>query len=99
MSEEDKIGSEIREGLEAAQILESTIFQKAFSTYEQELLQAWQQTAVKAQEDREILYLQTKLLLKVKINLESLMVTGKLAQKELKRLQEKQNLMPNFLRS
>lgn len=85
----DTIEQEIREGFEAAQILESPVFEKAFAQYQEELLSAWQQTPVKAQEDRENLYLQMRLLRKVKTNLESLVMSGKINREHLAKLQEK----------
>jgi hypothetical protein len=95
----DQIETEIREGFEAAQILESPVFEKAFADYEKELLQAWQQTPVKAQGDRENLYLQIRLLQKVKTNLQTLVMSGKINREHLAKLEEKRSLlsgMANF---
>lgn len=97
----DTAEQEIREGMDAAQVLESPAFQKAFASLEQELLQSWQMTGVKAQEDRERLYLMIKLLQKVKTNLESLMATGVMQKRRLMELEKEKSLLSStrdFLR-
>lgn len=93
MTENDDLAGEIAIGYTAAAVIESEAYKQAFATLEQELVEAWKKTNVSGKEgqaDREKLFLMSRLLSKVQINLESLMQNGQMARQNLSLLQKAQ---------
>lgn len=69
----------------AQQILDNPIYQEAVSEVENRLVQAWQDTIVSQQEDREKIYHMLLAMRDIKSQIEEVLTTGKLAEmQELK---------------
>ena len=69
----------------AQQILDNPIYQEAVSEVENRLVQAWQDTVVSQQEDREKIYHMLLAMRDIKSQIEEVLTTGKLAEmQELK---------------
>ena len=69
----------------AQQILDNPIYQEAVSEVENKLVQAWQDTIVSQQEDREKIYHMLLAMRDIKSQIEEVLTTGKLAEmQELK---------------
>jgi len=69
----------------AQQILDNPIYQEAVSEVENRLIQAWQDTIVSQQEDREKIYHMLLAMRDIKSQIEEVLTTGKLAEmQELK---------------
>jgi hypothetical protein len=95
----DKLEESIRAGLDAGQILESPVYQRAYANLEKEYTESWQQTNVKDHEAREKLYLMVRLLQKVQLDMQNLMTSGQLDHKRLMELRgEKPSAFQSFLR-
>lgn len=74
---------QVLRGEEARQLLEHPLLVEAFQTIEQEVTQAWQNSPARDVEGRENLWLQRKLLQKLRGQLEEVMETGKVAKASL----------------
>lgn len=74
---------EARRGEEARQLLEHPLLAEAFALVEQNITQAWQDSPARDHEGRESLWLQLKLLRKVRGELETVVETGKVARATL----------------
>jgi len=79
----DELGARLSLGHDAQAVLNSEAFAAAFDTLTKELQEAWQNSPVRDAAGRESLYLQIRLLEKVKINLVSLVTDGTMAQQVL----------------
>ena len=77
------IEQRIYSGHKASEILESEVFQEAFSAIEKEVLEQWINSPARDAEGRERLHSYLMLLRKVKANLVTTLETGKLAQLDL----------------
>ena len=77
---------EISRGHEAERILRSPLWSEAWSAYEEKLMSAWRASAVKDSDQRETLWLAFQVCQKIKNHIESVMVTGKMASKQVEEL-------------
>lgn len=67
----------------AQQITSNPIWQEAWSRYEDEMIRAWRQAPARDTEGREALWLSLKAAERVRGHIESVITTGKLAEKQL----------------
>ena len=74
---------------QAKGVLSNEAFTLAFETLNTELTTQWLNSPARDAEGREKLYLMVKLLSKVKINLESLVTSGKMAEIERRTLTQR----------
>lgn len=66
--------------LQAQQILDNPIYQEAITLVESRLIQAWQDTVVSQQEEREKIYQMLLAMRDIKSHIEGVLTTGKLAE-------------------
>lgn len=78
--------AEIRRGHEAERIVASPIWQEAFDLYQQRLLNAWENTGVGKADDRERIWQAYQITKKVRVHLESIITTGRMAQRQVEEL-------------
>ena len=72
-----------RRGEEARQLLSHPLLSEAFEVIEKEVTQAWQNSPARDVEGREKLWLQLKMLHRLRGQLETVMETGKVAKATL----------------
>lgn len=77
---------EVSRGHEADRILRSPLWSEAWEEYEGKIMAAWRASSAKASQERETLWLAFQLCQKIKGHIESVMVTGKMAQKQVEEL-------------
>ncbi len=77
---------ESRRGEQARRLLEDPLLQEAFATVEAALRDAWVATADDASGERERIWLQLKLLGRVRSHLSEVLETGKLADRQIARI-------------
>ena len=77
---------EVSRGHEAERILRSPLWAESWAEYEAKLMAAWRATSAKASQERETLWLAFQLCQKIKGHIESVMVTGKMASKQVEEL-------------
>ncbi|BAQ89045.1 conserved protein of unknown function [uncultured Mediterranean phage uvMED] len=65
---------------QARQILDNPIYQEAITLVESRLIQAWQDTVVSQQEEREKIYQMLLAMRDIKSHIEGVLTTGKLAE-------------------
>lgn len=82
---EYRLQEETARGERAAHLLSDPLIAEAFTTIEQELMQAWQTSPARDVSGRETLWLSVKLLNQVKAHLHSVVETGQLASIDLSR--------------
>ena len=70
-------------GSRAKEIIESDVFQEAFSAIEAEVIDQWKTSPARDESGRQNLWQYLRLLEKVKLNLQTTMETGRLAQLDL----------------
>jgi hypothetical protein len=80
------LDKEIARGHEAERILRSPLWSEAWSSYEEKLMAAWRASGAKEQEQRETLWLAFQVCQKIKNHIESVMVTGRMASKQVEEL-------------
>ena len=80
---EGKLLEEQDRGAQAESLLRNPILVEAFDVLTETYLSAWKESPVKAEEDRERLFLMCKNLLAVRAHLEEIVNTGKLANLKL----------------
>ena len=80
---EGKLFEEQDRGSQAESLLRNPILVEAFDVLSEAYLNAWKESPVKAEEDRERIFLMYKNLLSVRAHLEEIVNTGKLANLEL----------------
>ena len=73
----------IYRGARAKEIIESDVFQDAFTAIETEVIEQWKNSPARDEAGRQSLWQYLKLLEKLRANLQSTMETGKLAQLDL----------------
>lgn len=83
MTEQEKLTKETQTGSAAREILESPVYQGAVAAYREELLEQWENSPARDAGGREQLWLMIKMLTRLTNNLESLMMTGKMATEQL----------------
>lgn len=71
---------QVNRGEEARRLMQHPLLAEAFATIEQEVTEAWQNSPARDVTGRESLWLQVKLLHRLRGQLESVMETGKVAQ-------------------
>ncbi|MHA1540407.1 MAG: hypothetical protein ACTSXQ_08035 [Alphaproteobacteria bacterium] len=74
---------ELRRGRDAQHLIENALFQESFGILRASLMEEWQGTAILEGKQRERLWLMLKLLDALKHNLETLIESGKLAERSL----------------
>ena len=77
---------EISRGHEAERILRAPLWSEAWNAYEEKLMAAWRASGVKDSDQRETLWLAFQVCQKIKNHIESVMVTGKMASKQVEEL-------------
>jgi hypothetical protein len=80
------LDKEVARGHEAERILRSPLWSEAWATYEEKLMAAWRASGAKESEQRETLWLAYQVCQKIKNHMESVMVTGKMASKQVEEL-------------
>ena len=80
---EGKLFEEQDRGSQAESLLRNPILVEAFDVLSETYLNAWKESPVKAEDDRERIFLMYKNLLAVRAHLEEIVNTGKLANLEL----------------
>jgi len=80
---EGKLFEEQDRGAQAESLLRNPILVEAFDVLSETYLNAWKESPVKAEDDRERIFLMYKNLLAVRAHLEEIVNTGKLANLEL----------------
>ena len=80
---EGKLFEEQDRGSQAESLLRNPILIEAFDVLSEAYLNAWKESPVKAEQDRERIFLMYKNLLSVRAHLEEIVNTGKLANLEL----------------
>jgi hypothetical protein len=89
MTEEIKLLNEVERGRRAQDLLADPLLMEAFGTLEQAYTTAWAGTAVKAVEDREIVWRHMQSLRKVRSHLETAVRTGTMAKSQLNDLHQR----------
>lgn len=79
----DKTELEVREGLEAGQILESPVFQASFNELTEEILTEWKRTNARDHEERERLWQMYRLAQMLETKLKNRIASGQMAHKRL----------------
>lgn len=79
---------ELARGHEAKRIVDSPIWAEAWSQYEDKLISAWKNSAQQDEHARERLWMAYQVCQKVKSQIISVIVTGKLAQLQVEELQK-----------
>lgn len=74
---------EMERGRQARLVLDSPLYQEAFSNLRAELLRQWEVSPARDSEGREKLWLAVNLLSKIEAHLSEAMTTGNLAQVQL----------------
>ena len=77
-----KNGEELRRADEAKRLLDNPLFQEAFKTIREELIKHLLNTRVAEEMERDRLYITIKALDLVEQHIQSVLETGKLAEKE-----------------
>lgn len=78
----------VHRGEEAKRLLENQLLNEAFDTLEQEYTQVWKQTKASDEVAREKLWMAINQLSKVKMELHSVIQTGKVAKNALEKAQQ-----------
>lgn len=81
MELEERIGR----GIRANEVLQNETYTEAYELLKQEILTKWQESPARDVEGREKLFLMMGLVDKIKSLMESTMIDGKVASKELER--------------
>ncbi len=86
---EGKVRDNMERGEKAAALLRNELLQEAFSTLEQDFMQAWKVSSVEDSQNRERLYMLCQNLSALQGYLESIVTGGKLAKSQLDELQNR----------
>lgn len=86
---EGKVRENMERGEKAAALLRNELLQEAFSTLEQDFMQAWKVSPVEDSQNRERLYMLCQNLSALQGYLESIVTGGKLAKSQLDELQNR----------
>lgn len=86
---EGKVRDNMERGEKAAALLRNELLQEAFSTLEQDFMQAWKVSPVEDSQNRERLYMLCQNLSALQGYLESIVTGGKLAKSQLDELQNR----------
>lgn len=86
---EGKVRDNMERGEKAAALLRNELLQEAFSTLEQDFMQAWKVSPVEDSQNRERLYMLCQNLSALQGYLESIITGGKLAKSQLDELQNR----------
>lgn len=82
---------EIRNASEAKLLLEHPLLVEAFSTIKNQMMSAWETSAVRDTEGRERLFMAVKILAQLEGFLREFVVTGKLAAMQIEALKKGSN--------
>lgn len=77
---------EIKEGLEAQNLLESEVFKNTFINYKNELIESWEQTKPKDVALRESIYKAIQILPEVERHLRIIIDKGKISQQQIEKM-------------
>lgn len=83
--DENRLIKETERGNRAKRILEDDLWLEAWATIEMEFLSAWRNSPARDEEGREAIWKMLKVAERVRSQLESHMMTGRLAEKELEK--------------
>jgi len=89
MNEEHQLSTELQRGTKAKLLLEDPLLIEAFQKLESEYFDAWKQSSVEATEQREKIWLMYATVSSVQAQLASVIVTGKMAEDQLKVIQQR----------
>jgi hypothetical protein len=78
--------TEIREGIEAENILNSDVFKKTFTNYKNELIETWQQTSPEDVALRESIYKAIQILPEVERHLRIIINNGKITTQQIEKM-------------
>ena len=80
---------EIERASQAQALIEAPLMVEAFATVSEALAKAWRDTTEAQERERERLWLMLKLLSRVKAHLESVIMTGKMADRQLSEIEKR----------
>lgn len=86
---EEQISRDISLGESAKAVIENEAYSLAYDALVNELTSKWQNSPVKDADGREKLFLMLTLCKAMKANLDSMILSGKMAQEERRRLSER----------
>lgn len=86
MSDENRLEQAAAKALHAQELIDHELLTEAFSTLEQNYIDAWRATTIEDVSGREKLFLAINIVGKVRDHLAAVAANGKLAQAELKEL-------------
>ena len=86
MANIDKLNSDVAHGEKAQALLRNEILQEAFEFLEKQYHEAWANSSIDQQKPRETVFMMVTTLKTVKQHIENVVVTGKLANDQLKQL-------------
>ncbi len=81
--------AELSRAHEADRLIRSPLWSEAWASYEEKLLAAWKNSGAQDAQSREKIWLAYQVCQKVKSHITSIVVTGKLAQKQVEELNER----------
>lgn len=95
---EDQLSADIARGESAKAVIENEAFKLAFDALTNDLTNKWQNSPARDAEGREKLYLMLTLTKAFRANLESLILSGRLAQDKRRSLMERvQSSLPAWM--
>jgi len=79
ISEPKTVDEQIRQGTSAAAVVNSPVFQEAFDIMEERYISNWISSSVDDKDKREVQFMSLRVLSEVRLELESMINSGKLA--------------------
>ena len=79
ISEPKTVDEQIRQGTSAAAVVNSPVFQEAFDILEERFISNWISSSVDDKDKREVQFMSLRVLSEVRLELESMINSGKLA--------------------
>lgn len=79
ISEPKTVDEQIRQGTSAAAVVNSPVFQEAFDILEERFISNWISSSVEDKDKREVQFMSLRVLSEVRLELESMINSGKLA--------------------
>jgi len=79
ISEPKTVDEKIRQGTSAAAVVNSPVFQEAFEILEERYISNWISSSVEDKDKREVQFMSLRVLSEVRLELESMINSGKLA--------------------
>ncbi len=81
--------AEVSRAHEADRIIRSPLWDEAWQIYEEKLLSAWRNSGAQDEKSREKIWMAYQVCQKVKNHITSVILTGKLAQRQVEELNER----------